>query len=245
MKGIIKIIAEDACRVVHPLLCDAGPRAAGARILRWLKANQASMETLRAQAAKVRSYKGAEFRKTYRDAAEPFIDSGVGILPIILYTPAPLMLVDAFEMAEEDPEHCIIYEIDLDSGSFATYRNATIHEVPPNCWTINKKVNFLKGNAKPLFADAVSFRLSDLPTVDRYIEFWPSNSLMGRSRSNISEICEAFPAFFSIDEVVFQLKEAFDNGSELSGGILADAASWLQRLDAITNYCMSEKKIKS
>lgn len=243
MKGIIKIITGGFCKVAHPLFTNASPRAAGVRILRWLQKNEENMALLQSRVEQVKPCSSENFKAEYGDE-ESFLDVGIGILQIILTSPLPLLLVDCSAIISESPKDCVVYEIDLDAGTFATYRNATIPSIPAQCWVINRKTNFMTGAPISLCADATCFQFSALPCVERYLSFWPKKAMENtNTQERISKVCASYPAHLSLHEVVFWLKECATQGSGPEG-LLADAASWLERLNCLTEQAMSYPALK-
>lgn len=176
MFGILSIILNDEVRVAHPIFeKDADPQVAGAFILQWLK--QQNPETLVESLSKgvqnvttISDMKQVE--RLVKDGSILYTGAGVYLLPILSSLNAPALLADASAAAKEDPEHCIVYELDLDAGSFATYYGAVQRSIPAGTFVARGVIRGSGEQKEKRLIAAANFRLTNLPEVEKYLSFW-------------------------------------------------------------------------
>lgn len=176
MFGILSIILNGEVRVAHPIFeKEAGPQVAGAFILQWL--HQQNPETLIESLGRgVRNVTPVsdmkQVEKLMKDGSILYAGAGVYLLPILSSLSVPIMLVDASAAAKEDPEHCIVYELDLDAGSFATYYGAVQRNIPAGTFVARGVVRGSGTKQEKRLIAAANFRLTNLPEVEKYLSFW-------------------------------------------------------------------------
>lgn len=178
MKGILVIVANEKL-VSHPLF-DANPRTVGFEILQWVKNNKDDLSLLEDHISKLRVCRN--MKQVAQLAARgqlPHLTAGAGILEILLRTdPHFVTMVDSLPIAEEDPDHCWLYELDLDRWIVSVYRSAIMQRIPADCWTINRRLTHMsKAPDLPFFADAASWSIEKLPSAKKYLGLWPAHNM--------------------------------------------------------------------
>ena len=206
MQGIItfvsggEIAASQYLKEVQDVLQETS--SAGVRILQWLSKHNRDLDALRMNLSRVTMVDALdidEIKALNRQGNMPYRDVGTNILDILLYVPGDIWLEDVSAVARMLPNQFRVYEINMDTERFTTYRNATIHSVAPGGWSVKRYLTgvYARHQPTPHSADATSFHLDDLPSVDKYLKFWqgseelcdgePSDWMMAKAMSSKGE----------------------------------------------------------
>lgn len=176
MFGILSIILNGEVRVAHPIFeKEADPQVAGTIILRWLRQQNPEelVKSLSNGLQNVTSISDmAQVKELSKQGRILYTGAGIYLLPILMNLSAPILLVDVSHTVKDDPEHCVVYELDLDAGSFATYYGANQRRIPAGAIVARGMVRGSGNEKEKKLIAAANFRLTNLPTVERYLGFW-------------------------------------------------------------------------